>query len=85
MALFVPFSTPARAWASIVVGFFAGVLFSYWKQLMWRWTADKDFSVLLIMPFSLALSLGAGMLVSLVTKPRDSVEGAAQLIEQVPA
>ena len=85
MAFFVPFSTPAGAWAAIVVGFFAGVLFSYWKQIMAHFTGDQEFSVLLIMPFSLALSLGAGMLVSLVTKPREGFEGNAELIEQVPA
>jgi SSS family solute:Na+ symporter len=91
MAFFVPFSTPAGAWAAIVVGFFAGVLFSYWEQIVGHFTPTEEFSVLLIMPFSLALSLGAGMLMSLVTKPRPGVEQDAaeaalvEQVEQVPA
>jgi SSS family solute:Na+ symporter len=84
LAFFVPFSTPAGAWAAIVVGFVSGVLFSYWQQIVGHFTATGDFSVILIMPCSLVLSLGAGMLVSLVTEPREVGE-VSSLVERVPA
>jgi SSS family solute:Na+ symporter len=85
MAFFVPFSTPAGAWAAIVVGFVAGVLFSYWEQIVGRFTPTREFSVLLIMPFSLALSLGSGMLMSLVTRPRETVDSSSVQMDRVPA
>jgi Na+/proline symporter len=70
MAFFIRFATPAGAWAAIVTGFAAGVLFSYWKQIVGRYAQTEEFSVILIMPYSLALSLTTGTLVSLVSKPR---------------
>lgn len=73
MAFFVPFATPAGAWAAIVAGFSAGILFSYWQQIVGHFTETGDFSVLLIMPYTLVVSLSAGLLVSLVSRRRISL------------
>jgi Na+/proline symporter len=70
MAFFVPFGTPAGAWAAIIIGFFAGVLFSFWQQIVGLFTKTGDFSIILIMPATLVFSLAAGILVSMFTKPR---------------
>ena len=73
MAFFVKFSTPAGAWAAIVVGFLAGVLFSYWKPLFDWWNGNNEaleFSFQWITISAAFFSIGAGMAVSLVTKPR---------------
>lgn len=70
MAFFVPFGTPAGAWAAIFVGFLAGVLFSFWQQIVGLFTKTGDFSIILIMPATLVFSLGAGILVSMFTKSR---------------
>jgi solute:Na+ symporter, SSS family len=70
MAFFVPFSTPAGAWAAIVTGFLAGVLFSYWQQIVGIFAPTGDFSIILILPVSILLSLLAGVGVSLFTAPR---------------
>jgi SSS family solute:Na+ symporter len=70
MAFFVPFATPAGAWAAIATGFGAGVLLSYWRQIVGRFVDTGEFSVILIMPCSLIMSLGAGILVSLLSRPR---------------
>jgi SSS family solute:Na+ symporter len=83
LAFFVPFSTPGGAWAAIVVGFLAGVLFSYWKQIVGHFTPTEDFSVLWIMPSSLVLSLAAGILISFFTKPRLDAD-LSSLTERVP-
>ena len=84
LAFFVPFSTPAGAWVAIIAGFFSGILFSYWEQIVGSVTPTSSLSVLLIMPFSLVISLGAGILISLVTTGRDA-ERASELLEQPPA
>jgi len=70
MAFFVPFATPAGAWAAIATGFGLGVLLSYWRQIVGLFGETGDFSVILIMPCTLILSLGVGVLVSLVTPQR---------------
>ncbi|MEO6437404.1 MAG: hypothetical protein ABIP55_16795 [Tepidisphaeraceae bacterium] len=70
MAFFVPFASPAGAWTAIIMGFSTGVLFSYWKQLVGRFVETGDFSVVLIMPCTLAISLICGVLVSLVSRRR---------------
>ena len=70
LAFFVPFSTSAGAWVSIGVGLAATILFSFWKQIVGLFGPTGEFSVILIMPLSLVLSLGAGMVVSLFSKRR---------------
>ena len=70
MTFFVKFSTPAGAWAAIVSGFLAGVLFSYWNQIVGFFMKTGDFSFVLIMPLSFACSITAGVIVSLFTRPR---------------
>jgi SSS family solute:Na+ symporter len=75
MAFFVRFATPAGAWAAIVVGFAAGVVFSYWRQIVGRVVPTADFSVILILPATLLCSLAAGLLASLLTQ--SSRRGAA--------
>jgi SSS family solute:Na+ symporter len=84
LAFFVPSSTPAGAAAAIITGFLSGVLFSYWKQIVGSVTATHEFSLVLIMPLSLALSLVVGVLVSLVTKTREEL-AARTMVEQSSA
>jgi SSS family solute:Na+ symporter len=69
MAFFVSFSTPAGAWTAIAIGFLSGVLFSYWKQIVGSFWATEDFSIIMIMPLSMVLSLVGGILVSAMTAP----------------
>ena len=68
LAFFVKFSTRPGAWAAILTGFFSGVLFSYWEQIVGLFAETSDFSVMLILPLSLAISLGSGIVVSLFTR-----------------
>ena len=68
LVFFVKFSTRAGAWAAIVTGFVSGILFSYWQQIVGLFTETSEFSVMLILPLSLAISLGSGIVVSLFTK-----------------
>jgi fructose-specific phosphotransferase system IIC component len=68
MAFFARSATPAGAWAAIVVGFAAGVVFSYWRQLVGRFVPTGDFSVILILPTTLLCSLAAGLLTSWLTQ-----------------
>ena len=68
LAFFVKFSTRAGAWAAILTGFFSGILFSYWKQIVGLFSETSDFSVMLILPLSLTISLGSGIVVSLFTR-----------------
>ena len=77
LVFFVKFSTPKGAWAAIIVGFLAGVFFSYYQQIVILYkkiigdiTETGELSFVLIMPLSLACSLLAGIIVSLFTKPR---------------
>jgi Na+/proline symporter len=70
LAFFVPFATPAGAWAAIAVGLLSGTLFTFWSQLVGRFTETSEFSVFLIMPAALVCSLVAGVLVSLSSRPR---------------
>lgn len=77
LAFFVKFSTPAGAWTSIIVGFLAGVFFSYYQQIvnLYKWFAGDasvtaEFSFVLIMPLSIVCSLLSGIIVSLFTKLR---------------
>lgn len=79
LAFFVKFSTPKGAWTSIIVGFLAGVFFSYYHQIVnaFKWLVGDvsetgDFSFVLIMPLSVVVSLLAGIVVSLFTKQRVS-------------
>jgi Na+/proline symporter len=76
MAFFHPGATRAGAWAAVLVGFLAGVLFSYWQQIVGRFTLTGDFSVMLILPLSMTLSLAAGMIVSLATRRSASAMAA---------
>ncbi len=84
MAFFVRFATPAGAWAAIAMGFGAGLLFSYWRQIVGQFADTGDFSVILIMPCSLILSLGAGILVSLASRPRTAL-GTDRILERADA
>jgi SSS family solute:Na+ symporter len=70
LAFFVPFATPAGAWAAIAVGLLSGTLFTFWAQLVGRFTQTSEFSVFLIMPAALVCSLAAGILVSRSSRPR---------------
>lgn len=70
LAFFIKFSTPAGAWTALLSGFFSGILFSYWKQIIGLFTETNDFSVMLIVPLSLAISLVSGIVISLFTRPR---------------
>jgi solute:Na+ symporter, SSS family len=80
MAFFVPFATPAGAWTAIVAGFISGVLFSYWEQIFGIFNVAGEFSIVLIMPCTLLISLVSGTLISLVTtrRPRRGFEPALQ-------
>ncbi len=70
LAFFVRIATPAGAWAALVVGFGAGVLFSYWEQIVGSLVERRELSVLLILPLSVLCSLSAGLLASLLSSPR---------------
>jgi SSS family transporter len=70
LAFFVPFATPAGAWAAIAVGLLSGTLFTFWAQLVGRFIPTSEFSVFLIMPAALVCSLAAGILVSMSSRPR---------------
>ena len=72
LAFFVPFSTPAGAWAAIGIGFAASVTFSYWKQIVGAFVPTGDFSIILIQPVSLLLSLLAGVIVSMLSTARQA-------------
>lgn len=64
MAFFVPFSNRAGAWAAIIVGFMSGVLFSYWRQIVGAFVPTQDYSIILILPSSIACSVTAGIVAS---------------------
>jgi len=65
MAFFVPFSTPAGGWTAIGVGFFSGLIISYWQPIFHFFDiATGDFSVFLICPVSCIITFIAATLVS---------------------
>ena len=70
MAFFVRIATPAGAWAALLVGLGAGVLFSYWRQIVGLFVDSGELSVLLILPLTVVCSLWAGVLASLLSSPR---------------
>ena len=70
LAFFVPISTPAGAWAAIIVGVIASLTFSNWKQIVGAFVPTGDFSIILIQPMSLFLSLLAGIVASLLSTRR---------------
>jgi SSS family solute:Na+ symporter len=70
LAFFFKGSTPAGAWAAVITGFLAGVLFSYWKPIVGLLFETQEFSFLWIAPAATLCSAGAGMAVSAFTKPR---------------
>ncbi len=84
MAFYVSFSTPAGAWTAIAVGVFSGVLFSYWQQIVGRFVPTGDFSIILIMPLSMALSLGCGIAVSAI-RARATTSAEQSVLADPPA
>lgn len=67
LLFFVPSSTAIAAWAAIVTGLTSGVLFTFWKQIVGPFMTTSDFSVFLIMPASITLSIIAALIATLVS------------------
>ena len=70
LAFFVPFSTPAGAWAVVAAGVLSGVLFTYWRPIVGRFVETGELSFLWIAPAASLCSFLCGVLVSGITKPR---------------
>jgi Na+/proline symporter len=85
LAFFVPFATPAGAWAAIATGLLSGGLFTFWRQVVGRFTETADFSVFLIMPAALACSLAVGILVSFASRRQNSFSTSAESNATAPA
>ncbi|HPA45866.1 MAG TPA: sodium/solute symporter [bacterium] len=75
MAFYLRSSTPAGAWAALIVGFLTGLTMTYWEAISGAlWGKPDDFSVLLIMPTAITVSILIGILVSHFTRPCDQGE-----------
>jgi SSS family solute:Na+ symporter len=72
LLFFVPFARASAAWAAIATGFTSGVLFTFWKQIVGPFVATGEFSVFLITPASIALSITTAVFVSLMTRRQPS-------------
>jgi SSS family solute:Na+ symporter len=67
LLFFVPSSRAVAAWAALVTGFTSGVLFTFWKQIVGPFVTTREFSVFLITPATIALSIMAALLVTFLS------------------
>lgn len=67
LLFFVPSSRAPAAWAAMITGVASGLLFTFWKQITSPFADLGEFSVFLITPASIAVSLAAAWLITLFT------------------
>jgi solute:Na+ symporter, SSS family len=71
LAFFTKNSTPAGAWAGILVGGTLSILMTFWEKIIFFLSgAESSFSFTFIMPASALCAFAAGVVVSRFTKPR---------------
>ncbi len=68
LAMFLPRATPAAAWCGATAGLTVGVVLGYWREL----TGTDGIAFFWMMPLSLAASLAAGWLVTLIVPSADA-------------